>query len=83
MPESQLDQEIKRVAEQIQQEKERKVQLEKEIKEKEDKLKEKLKSMASSSGVKKGVGKWRKQQMKTTSLWDSSCCTSSQECNIF
>ena len=50
MPESKLDQEITRVAEQIKLEKERKVQLEKEIK-------EKLKSMTSSSGVKKGIGK--------------------------
>ena len=50
MPESKIDQEITRVAEQIKLEKERKVQLEKEIK-------EKLKSMTSSSGVKKGIGK--------------------------
>ena len=57
MAESKLDQEIKRLAEQIKLERERKVRLEKEIKEKEEKLKEKLKSMTSSSGVKKGVGK--------------------------
>ena len=75
MPESKIDQEITRVAEQIKLEKERKVQLEKEIK-------EKLKSMTSSSGVKKGIGKWRKQDMKTTS-WRDSSYTASQECNFF
>ena len=82
MPESKIDQEITRVAEQIKLEKERKVQLEKEIKKKEEKLKEKLKSMTSSSGVKKGIGKWRKQDMKTTS-WRDSSYTASQECNFF